>query len=68
MSMFGRDESLLVAIHDGQTVIDSRDVSAFIQLLAQGLVSGKESAQGRYVDVTLTSEGKVRIPGIIQRD
>ena len=68
MSMFGREEDLLVAIHEGRRVIQGQDSSAFAQLLAQGLVSGTKDDHGQYVGVSLTSEGKACIPGIIQRD
>lgn len=68
MTMFKRDKDLLVAIHDGQLEIGDRDADAFSQLLAQGLVSGAEIGGGRYEGVSLTVEGRLRIPAIIQRD
>ncbi len=68
MSMFKREEDLLVAIHEGQHEIGDRNADAFSQLLAQGLVSGADIGGGRYEGVSLTAEGRSRIPAIIQRD
>lgn len=68
MSMFKRDENLLVAIHDGQYEIGDQNADAFSQLLAQGLVSGTYIGEGRYEGVTLTAAGRARIPALIQKD
>lgn len=68
MSMFQREENLLVAIHEGQHEIGDRNADSFSQLLAQGLVSGTDIGEGRYEGVTLTAAGRARIPAIIQRD
>jgi hypothetical protein len=68
MTVFEREESLLVAIHEGQRTVESHAAAAFEQLHAQGLVSGRKIAEGQYVEVALTLEGKARIPEIILRD
>ena len=68
MNMFKAEENLLIAIHEGRTVIEGNDVHTFRMLLGRGLVTGVDGKEDDYFDVVTTPIGREVLTEIFRRD
>ena len=67
MSIFAREESLLVLIHQKREVED-RHLSSLAALISAGLATGIRDSEGKYSEVALTPRGKAKVSEVIMRD
>lgn len=68
MNMFKTEENLLIAIHEGRTVIEGNDVQTLRMLLGRGLVTAVDGKEGDYFDVVTTPIGFEVLAEIFNRD
>lgn len=66
MSIFEREESLLVLIHEKREVED-RHLSSLATLISSGLATGIRDSEGKYSEIALTPRGKTKATEIIMR-
>lgn len=68
MSLFKTEENLLIAIHEGRTVVDGEDVHTLKSLLGRGFVTGVDGREDDYFDVVTTPIGREALSKIFSRD
>jgi hypothetical protein len=68
MNMFNTEENLLIAIHEGRTVIKDDDVHTLKMLLGRRLVTGVDGGEDDYFDVATTPTGREVLAEIFRRD
>lgn len=68
MNLFKTEENLLIAIHEGRTVIEGDDVHTLKRLLGGGLVTGVDGGEDDYFDVVITPIGCEVLTEIFRRD
>jgi hypothetical protein len=66
--MFEAEKALLIAIHEGRSVIEGEDVSTLRMLIGRGLVTGVDGKLGDYFNVVLTPVGREVLHEIFRRD
>ena len=67
MSIFEREENLLVLIHDKREVED-RHLSSLAALISAGLATAIRNSEGKYSEIALTPRGKAKASEVIRRD
>lgn len=68
MQMFEAEKALLIAIHEGRSVIEGADSSTLKMLMRRGLVLGVDGKLGDYFNVELTPIGREVLAQIFRRD
>lgn len=68
MNLFKTEDTLLINIHEGRTVIEGDDVQTLMMLIGRGLVTGVDGKQDDYFDVVTTPIGREVLTEIFRRD
>ena len=67
MSIFEREENLLVLIHEKREV-EERHSSRLATLISSGLATAIRNSEGKYSEIALTPRGKAKASEVIRRD